>query len=165
MLRYSAIFIGLAALISSVGCSTCGERRPLFPRLREAFDGPDDATPSRTMQPRAEDRYGYAPVPAYAQPTANTQCEPCAMSHGTVANNGYGQGGYTVPMGYGMLLPATPVLSGTLGAPQLSAPTGPRMQPSRRDDELPPPGGYSTVSPADPGRATAPKPLTNFVGK
>ncbi len=162
MLRH-LMWIVPVLLISSVGCSTCGDRKPLFPRLNEFFNGKDDRElPSRRPLPpeRYDDRYGYAPMS-----TANpTNCAPCDAGNGVVMNNSYGNMPVGVPLGSSVLMPGYSG-GGSLGTPQLSAPVMPRGSGMNPDNELPNPGGYSSVSPAEVGRSTAPKPLTTLIGK
>ena len=143
-------------LLGSVGCNTCGERKPLFPRMNQFFKGDDRELPSQRPLPpeRYDDRFGYAPIT-----TSNpANCATCAATTGVVLNNGYGN----MPLGTSVIVPGS---GGMLGTPQLSAPVMPRGIGTSPENELPSPGGFSNVTPAEMGRSTAPKPPTTLVGK
>jgi hypothetical protein len=157
MFRHLRWIVPLLLLVGT-GCSTCGERKPLFPRLHDYFNGDDRDPPSRRTAPPAErydDRFGYAPVTP-----ASNDCLPCATGGGGVMmSNGFGN----MPMGTTVLLPGTSS-SGMLSTPHLSAPVMPRGYGSP-ENELPQPGNLSTVNPAETGRSVAPKPPTTLIGK
>lgn len=159
MLR-QLVWIVPVLLLCGVGCHTCGESKPLFPRLHDYFNGDDRELPSRRPTPpeRYDDRFGYAPM----APTMDATCAPCAAGAGTMVNNGYGNLPTGVPMGTSYIVPGN---SGMLRTPQLSAPIMPRGYGTSPENELPTPGGYSNVTPAEMGRSTAPKPSTSLIGK
>jgi hypothetical protein len=146
-------------LLTGIGCSTCGERKPLFPRLHDYFNGDDRDPPSRRTAPPAErydDRFGYAPIAP-----SSTNCLPCSTGGGVVMGNSYGN----MTVGTPVILPGTSSSSGMLSTPTLSAPVMPRGYTSSPENELPQPGNLSHVTPAEMGRSTAPKPPTTLIGK
>jgi hypothetical protein len=158
MLR-QLVWIVPVLLLCGVGCHTCGDRKPLFPRLHEFFTGDDrELTSSRPMPPeRYDDRLAYLPG-------SPQNCTSCAPSSGVVLNNSYGNMPMGVPMGTSYVVPGTGS-GGMLGTPQLSAPVMPRGYGTSPENELPNPGGFSNVTPAEMGRSTAPKPPTTLIGK
>lgn len=157
----------IAVALAAVGCRSFEGNAGLFPRLRDRLDPDAD---HRQPYYRGGDSLASAPKNAIAP---NGGCVPCGgytspispyggMTLGMPNDlSGYGYampavgGGYGVPTGY----PAVPSYSSgpMLGTPVYPSGDGTPYRP-RRDDELPPPGGYSTPGAAETGRSLAPKP-------
>jgi len=154
MRRSSTLNIAALVLSVAIGCQTCGERRTLFPRLRDAFDR-DEA--ERERPPERD--------PNLVRRTIPNDCD-CGPAGGTgvyagAVGPGYIAGPVGIPTGYGN----APVL----GAPIMIGPIGPGTPvspgtPRGPDNELPPPGTYSPMRGAETG-FSAPKPTSNLTGK
>jgi hypothetical protein len=148
--------LAFGLVLLAAGCRTCDDRPRPLQRLRDAFDRDDDR--DRPVRPRTDDRLG-----SNLRPTAPGTCDPCAT--GGAMPVGRTTGGFGGEVIYGGM--TTGMVSGpTLGTPVYPGGAGTVLPGTyRRDDELPPPGGYSQPGAVDMGRGGVPRPATSLTGR